>query len=60
MNNFMSKKDRKKLIHLINNTKLNNENEIWDLAVELSRISVKLRAEILRRHEFDDTWRGSV
>lgn len=54
MNNFMSKKDRKKLIHLINNTKLNNENEIWDLAVELSRISVRLRAEVLRRHEFDD------
>lgn len=50
----MSKKEKNKLINLINKTKLNNENDIWDLAVELSRISVQLRAEVLRRHEFDE------
>ena len=54
MNNILSKKEKKKLINLINNTNLSNENQIWDLAVELGRYSVKLRAEILRRHEFDD------
>ena len=54
MGSFMSKKDRKKLIQLINNTRLNNENDIWDLAVELENMSVRLRAEVLRRHEFDE------
>ena len=53
-NNILSKKERNRLVHKINNTKLHNEDEVWDLAVELSRISVQLRAEILRRHEFDD------
>lgn len=55
MSNIMSKKDRNKLINLINKTKLNSENQIWDLAIELERVSISLRAEILRRHEFDDT-----
>jgi hypothetical protein len=54
MSSFMSKKDKKKLIQLINNTRLNNENDIWDLAVELENMSVRLRAEVLRRHEFDE------
>lgn len=55
MSNIMSKKDKQRLINLINKTKLNNENQIWDLAVELERVSVGLRAKILRLHEFDDT-----
>ena len=50
----MSKKEKNKLVHLINNTNLNSENQIWDLAVELERWSVRLRAEVLRRHEFDE------
>ena len=45
---------KNKLVHLINNTNLNSENQIWDLAVELERWSVRLRAEVLRRHEFDE------
>ena len=55
MSNIMSKKDRNKLINLINKTKLNSENQIWDLAIELEKVSISLRAEILRRHEFDGT-----
>ena len=43
-----------KLVHLINNTRLDDEDSIWDLAVELENVSVRLRAEVLRRHEFDE------
>ena len=52
--NFMSKKDRKRLVHMINNTNLNDENELYDLAIELCNWSVRLRAEILRREEFEE------
>lgn len=52
--NFMSKKERKKLVHMINNTKLDDENEIYDLAIELCNWSVRLRAEILRREELKE------
>ena len=51
MNNFMSKKDKYRLIGKINSTKLNDEDQVYDLAVELCRWSVKLRSEILRRSE---------
>lgn len=51
MNNFMSKKEKHRLISKIKNTKLNDEDQIYDLAVELCRLSVKLRSEILRRSE---------
>lgn len=47
----MSKKDKHRLIGKINNTKLNDEDQIYDLAVELCRWSVRLRSEILKRSE---------
>lgn len=50
----MSKKERKKLVHQINNTKLDNEDEIYDLAIELCNWSVRLKAEILRRAELEE------
>ena len=54
MNNYMSKKDKYRLIGKINCTKLNDEDQIYDLAVELCRWSVRLRSEILRRSEEED------
>ncbi len=51
MKNFMSKKERNKLINMINSTRLDNEDQVYDLAVELCNVSVRLRAEILRRCE---------
>ena len=50
----MSKKQKKKLIWKINNTRLDNEDDVFDLAIALCRCSVRLRSEILRRHEFDE------
>ena len=50
----MSNKERKKLIQLIKNVNLSNEDHVWNLAVELGKVSVRLRANILRRHEFDE------
>lgn len=49
----MSKKERKQLIRMINDTNLKSENQVYDLAVELCNWSVRLRAEILRRCEED-------
>lgn len=49
MNNYMSKKDKNRLIGMIGNTKLDDEDQIYDLAVELCKWSVRLRSEILRR-----------
>ena len=54
MSNIMSNKERKKLIQLIKNVNLGNEDQVWNLAVELSKVSGRLRANILRRHEFDE------
>ena len=54
MSNIMSNKERKKLIQLIKNVNLGNEDQVWNLAVELGNVSVRLRANILRRHEFDE------
>lgn len=47
----MSKKEKHRLIGKIKNTKLNDEDQIYDLAVELCRWSVRLRSEILKRSE---------
>ena len=47
----MSKKDKHRLIGLIGNTKLDDEDQVYDLAVELCKWSVRLRSEILRRTE---------
>lgn len=52
--NYMSKKEKKKLILMINNTRLNDEDSVYDLAVELCRWSVRLRSEILRRSEEEE------
>lgn len=54
MKNFMSKKERKELVNMINSTRLNDENQVYDLAVELCNVSVRLRAEILRRCDEDE------
>lgn len=50
----MSKKQKKKLLWKINNTRLDNEDDIFDLAITFCRWSVKLRSEILRRHEEEE------
>lgn len=54
MKNFISNKERKKLIYKINNTRLNNEDDIFDLAITLCRWSVRLRSEILKRQEEEE------
>ena len=47
MSNIMSNKERKKLIQLIKNVNLGNEDQVWNLAVELGKVSVHLRANIV-------------
>lgn len=45
--NYMSKKEKKELLNLVQNVKIDEEDSVWDLGVELCRWSVKLRATIL-------------
>lgn len=51
---FVSKKDRKALFNLINNTDWCDEDSVWDCGVVLGVWSVKLRGEILRRSELKE------
>ncbi|MBQ6219947.1 MAG: hypothetical protein IJH63_00740 [Methanobrevibacter sp.] len=50
----MSKKQKKKMLWKISNTRLDNEDEVFDLAISFCKWSVRLRSEILRRYEEDD------
>ena len=51
---YLSKKDKTRLINKINNTKIDDEEQVFDLAILLCRWSVKLRSEILRRSEYEE------
>lgn len=51
---FLSKRDRKRLLSLVHSTDWRDEDSVWDCGVELCRFSVLLRAEVLRRGEFDE------
>lgn len=46
---FLTKNERKELLNLVRNVDWCNESSVWSVGVELSKWSVKLRAEILRR-----------
>ena len=45
--NYLSKKEKKELITLVQNVNVKDEDSVWDLGVELCRWSVRLRASIL-------------
>lgn len=45
--NYLSKKEKKELINLVKSVKVDDEDSVWDLGVELCRWSVKLRASVL-------------
>lgn len=47
MVNYLSKKEKKQLITLVSNVNIKDEDSVWDMAVELGKWSVKLRASIL-------------
>lgn len=50
-NPFVSKKDRKILFNLMNNTDWCDEDSVWDCAIELELWSNRLKFEILRRSD---------
>ena len=47
--NILSKKDKDILIKLLENVKLNDEDEIFDLAITLERMSIRLRSKIIQQ-----------
>lgn len=47
MVNYLSKKEKKELVKLVQNVQVDKEDSVWDLGVELCRWSVKIRASIL-------------
>ncbi len=51
---FLPKRERKRLLSLVHGTDWSDEDSVWECGVELGRFSVMLRAEVLRRGEFDD------
>jgi hypothetical protein len=48
---FLSKRDKRRLLGLVNGTDWSDEDSVWECGVELCRFSVMLRAEVLRRAE---------
>lgn len=51
--NFIGKKERNRLVHRIRSMDWSDEDKVFDFAVDMCYLSVRLRSEILRRNEFD-------
>lgn len=51
---FLPKRERKRLLSLINGTDWFSEDSVWECGVELGRLSVRLRSEVLRRVDDDE------
>ena len=47
---FFSENEKKMLMNSIINTDYNDENETWDLSLELEHISIVLRRNILEKN----------
>ena len=48
-NVFLDKKSRKELFKDLDSVDWCDEDSVWDIAVELGRLSVQLRSEVLNR-----------
>jgi len=48
---MFSEDEKNKLLNSILNTNYDNENEVWDLALELEHISIVLRRSILENDD---------
>lgn len=48
---FFKENDKNKLMNSIINTDYDNEDDVWDLALELEHISIVLRRNILEQDE---------
>ena len=49
--NYLSKKEKRELLKLIENVNIKDEDSVWDLGVELCRWSVKIRADIITKKD---------
>ena len=49
-NKFFSENEKNKLMNSIKNTDYDDENETWDLSLELEHISILLRRNVLERN----------
>lgn len=49
--NYISKKEKKELINLVTTASIKDEDSMWNLAVELGKWSVKIRATILSQED---------
>ena len=50
---FITKKERNKLVGIVGNMDLCDEDSVWDVGVELGLWSVRLRSEVLSRLDGD-------
>lgn len=50
-NVYLDKSSRKELFKRLDNVDWCDEDSVWDIAVELGRLSVSLRSEVLARSE---------
>ena len=46
---FFSEDEKNELVNIILNTDYDNEDSVWDLALELEHISIVLRGNILEQ-----------
>ena len=49
MVNYLTKKEKKQLINLVQNVNIKDEDSVWDLGIELSRWSIRLQAKVLTK-----------
>lgn len=50
---FISKRERNKILGLLGNMDVCDEDSVWDVAIELEYFSVMLRSNVLSRVEDD-------
>lgn len=48
---FFSEEEKKNLMNFIINTDYDNEDDVWDLALNLEHISIVLRSNVLERSD---------
>lgn len=48
---FFSEEEKNKLMNFIINTDYDNEDDVWDLALNLEHISIVLRSNVLEKND---------
>ena len=48
---FFSEEEKNKLMNFIINTDYDNEDDVWDLALNLEHISIVLRSNVLEKSD---------